>query len=299
MEIEVYKYRSVRHCLRDAYTAISENLKSVFRKTWWVVSLGAIALSFTTYFFLPNMALHVWGLENQIASFVVQSLVYLATIVFGFWVLCAFWHVINGRRWRENLPRVIVTQLLSAAIACLFKIALDLLAKWLLSVPASPAEQQMGESTGITWLFAVIGLGIVAVVTCMPLCYTFIRFMMGKHWLPFVGYGRGFRYWGTIFVAMLLIYLLAGIALAAVSLPVVILVSAQLYSQLGALGGDPLNIPGYFTPLLIVTLTLFYFVAGYISLWAQLASTFLYGSIETQQAEKNKHDREENQTAIY
>lgn len=109
-------------------------------------------------------------------------------------------------------------------------------------------------------------------------------------WLPLLG---------TIFVAMLLIYLLAGIALAAVSLPGVILVSAQLYSQLGALGGDPLNIPGYFTPLLIVTLTLFYFVVGYISLWAQLASTFLYGSIETQQAEKNKHDREENQTAIY
>lgn len=299
MEIEVYKYRSVKHCLRDAYTTIAENLKFLLRKTWWIVLLGAIALSLTTYFFLPNMALHTWGLENQVDSFIVQSLVYLAAIVFSVWILCAFWHVINGRRWRENLPRVIVTQLLSVAIAYLFKTVLDILTKWLLSVPASPVEQQTEESTGFTWLFAVIALGIIAVLTCIPLCYTFVRFMMGKHWLPFMGYGRGFRYWGTIFVAMLLISLLASILLAAISLPGVILVSAQLYSQLGALGGDPLNIPGYFTPLLIVTLTFFYFVVGYISLWAQLASTYLYGSIETQQAEKNKHDREENQTAIY
>lgn len=299
MEIEIYKYRSVKSCLRDAYATLTENLKPILKKTWWVVLLGAIALAFTTYFFLPNKALHDWGAENQLASFAVQTLVYAATMVFGFCLLTAFWHIINGRRWRENLPRVIITQLINVAIGYLLSALAQLLAKWLLATPEALQQQQFTESGSVAFGLSVIGLVMVALVVCIPLCYTFTRFMMGKHWLPFAGYGRGFRYWGTIFITLLLVYLLAIVLLTVISLPGVILVTAQLYSQLGALGGDPLNVPGYFTPLLMGTLTLFFFVAGYIALWAQMACAFLYGSIETQQAEKIKHDREDNQTAFY
>lgn len=292
MEMEIYKYRNVRTCLRDAYVTIAENLKSVMRKTWWTVTLAAIALALTTYFFLPNKALHDWGAANEVASFAVQSAVYLLSFLSCLLMLSTFWNVINGKRWRDNLARVVVTQLLLVAIGCLSAGIIHGLRKWLLAVPTGPMEQPVETSGAITFAFCVIGVLILLLVICIPLCYTFTRFMTGNHWLPFAGYGRGFRYWGNIFVVMLLSYMLAGVMAAMVSLPVVVLVSAQLYSQLGALAGDPLNMPGYFTPLLLVTLTLFYFVLGYIGLWTRVVLAYLYGSIETRQAERNRHERE-------
>ena len=69
-------------------------------------------------------------------------------------------------------------------------------------------------------------------------------------------------------------------------LPMTILTGAQIYSQLGALDGDPVGVPGYFTPLFIIIATLVLFAYTYVSSWLFTSFVYLYGSIEHDEQEK-------------
>ena len=69
-------------------------------------------------------------------------------------------------------------------------------------------------------------------------------------------------------------------------LPVGIIAAAQMFSQLGALDGDPLGTPGYFTPLLMVILFATCFVIIYLIHWLGITLTYQHGSYSVQDAEK-------------
>jgi hypothetical protein len=57
--------------------------------------------------------------------------------------------------------------------------------------------------------------------------------------------------------------IIVGIATFIAALPSIILIIAQFYSQLGALDGDPLGVPGYFTPLLFLVFTITFLLIIY------------------------------------
>lgn len=71
-------------------------------------------------------------------------------------------------------------------------------------------------------------------------------------------------------------------------LPVGIIAAAQMFSQLGALDGDPLGTPGYFTPLLMVILFATCFVIIYLIHWLGITLAYQHGSYSVQDAEKAK-----------
>ena len=77
-------------------------------------------------------------------------------------------------------------------------------------------------------------------------------------------------------------------------MPTYILMYVQITSQLGALEGDPLGIPAYFTPLFLLVMTLTFFFYIYVIAWWGFSFTYLYGAIETQEKEKKERLQAEN-----
>ena len=75
--------------------------------------------------------------------------------------------------------------------------------------------------------------------------------------------------------------------------PSIILIIAQLYSQLGALEGDPLGVPGYFTPLLFVVFIITFLLILYALSWLGISLAYQYGSYQVIDAERKKQKESE------
>ncbi len=286
MELNINQYHSIKDCLGSAYSAIKNNVKTIMRKTWWVVLIEALVMAVVCYFFLPNKPLHDWGEENEVASFVIQTIVYLAGIVMNIIMLASFWRLINEKKFTTNLCRTLVVTLSYIIIGILAFVVFKLLANWMTPTPTMAEEVPSPESIMTKLIFLTIGILMVFIIVVTPLTYSFARYMMEDRRLPWGKYGTGFKYWGTLFVTQMLVSIITSIILVLIALPLDILVGAQFLSQLGGLDGDPIDVPSYFTPLLLATLTIFFFVAAYFILWIHIVFAYQYGSIETQQREK-------------
>ena len=172
MEVnELFKHRSITSCMRASYDTITSDFRSLVKQTWTTHVPFAVLLAIVLYFLLPNKPLHDWGAVNPMASFILQTIIYGATIVMA---IVSFWHL---------LPR-------------------------------------------------------------KQLCPKDEKRKIGKSLL------RILRHFGGFFLTSFLGMIIVGIATFIAALPSIILIIAQFYSQLGALDGDPLGVPGFFTPLL-------------------------------------------------
>lgn len=185
MEVnELFKHRSITSCMRASYDTITSDFRSLVKQTWTTHVPFAVLLAIVLYFLLPNKPLHDWGAVNPMASFILQTIIYGATIVMA---IVSFWHL---------LPR-------------------------------------------------------------KQLCPKDKKRKIGKSLL------RILRHFGGFFLTSFLGMIIVGIATFIAALPSIILIIAQFYSQLGALDGDPLGVPGYFTPLLFLVFTITFLLIIY------------------------------------
>lgn len=106
-----------------------------------------------------------------------------------------------------------------------------------------------------------------------------------KYWKA---YKAGFRHFGGLLTLGFLCGIIICLISSIIALPATLLGGAQLMAQIGALDGDALGIPNYFTLLLILTLTLTAFLMFYLYVWCYLASIYLYASYEVQEVEKKQ-----------
>lgn len=97
---------------------------------------------------------------------------------------------------------------------------------------------------------------------------------------------NGFRHFGGYFKTCFLGGIIITLITVVVCLPAIILIVAQLYSQLGALEGDPLGVPGYFTYLLLFVFAAVSFILCHVFAWLQFTCVYLYGSYKQQEEEK-------------
>lgn len=97
---------------------------------------------------------------------------------------------------------------------------------------------------------------------------------------------NGFRHFAGYFKTCFLGGIIVSIITAVVCLPAIILIVAQLYSQLGALEGDPLGVPGYFTYLLLFVFAAMTFILCHVIAWLQITLVYQYGSYQQQEAER-------------
>ena len=201
MEVnELFKHRSITSCMRASYDTITSDFRSLVKQTWTTHVPFAVLLA---------IVLHDWGAVNPMASFILQTIIYGATIVMA---IVSFWHL---------LPR-------------------------------------------------------------KQLCPKGEKRKIGKSLLSILRHFGGFIL--TSFLGMIIV----GIATFIAALPSIILIIAQFYSQLGALDGDPLGVPGYFTPLLFLVFTITFMLIIYALSWLGISLAYQFGSYKVQDEEKKR-----------
>ena len=97
MEVnELFKHRSITSCMRASYDTITSDFRSLIRKQTWTTHVPfAVLLAIVLYFLLPNKPLHDWGAVNPMASFILQTIIYGATIVMA---IVSFWHLLPRKQ---------------------------------------------------------------------------------------------------------------------------------------------------------------------------------------------------------
>ncbi len=218
---DLSKARSMTACMKASYKAMIGDIRKMAKQTWSTHIPFAILLTIVFYFLIPNKSLHDWGVANPWASFILQSIIYIATIVLA---IVAFIHTLPIKQIRQI---------------------------------GTKQRKQL----------AVI---------------------------------RIFRHFGgyllTTFLGIMILCVVAFIA----ALPSIIIIIAQLYSQLGALEGDPLGVPTYFTPLLFLVLFITSILFIYALTWLGITFAYQYSSykIQDEEREKMKNIPKETETEI-
>ena len=96
MEVnELFKHRSITSCMRASYDTITSDFRSLVKQTWTTHVPFAVLLAIVLYFLLPNKPLHDWGAVNPMASFILQTIIYGATIMMA---IVSFWHLLPRKQ---------------------------------------------------------------------------------------------------------------------------------------------------------------------------------------------------------
>lgn len=262
--------------MKEAYDLVGNNIKSLVKATWWAFAIYAILMAITLYFQLPDKQLHDWGLAHPWSSYILQTLIYLGTWIASFLAGASLWKWVNHQPLLRNLWRVALLTILS-----------DVIMGVIMAIyPVATA------SLSLVWSI-VIGCvsTIVALIIYLPFAHVMPAWLLcasGNKFHPWLSYKQGFRHLGSISLLGFLSLLIIGILSALILLPAIVLIWAQLSSQLGALNGDPLGVPFYFTPLLLLVLVASMFILFYVASWMLLALVYLYGS----NVEKDKKGKE-------
>lgn len=301
MDIKIlFKYRSVTACMKASYDFITSNVTSLLKKTWWAVLLYAIFMATTLYFRLPNKALHDWGLQNPVSSFIIQTLVYLGLFVTNFLCGAVIWTWLNKRSLAKNLPKFVATYLVVTFFLYLFSIGgMSFIQGFYISLAskALAAKQSLTGAQVWTAALTIIDL-ILLLVTCLPFAHLIPSVMLkekGEKLRFWHDYKQGLRHFGSIFSLGFLSTIIILVISMIVMLPAMIMGWAQISSQLGALDGDPLGVPGYFTPLFIVIMIATFFLFLYVCAWMGVSYAFLYGSHKTmEQSMQERKEAEKN-----
>ncbi len=273
--------------MKSSYDLITSHFASLLKKTWWAALPNAIVATCCCYLRLPNKGLHDWGVESPMAAFVIQTAVPLLAFVTNILAGASLWRWLNRQSLWRNLKRYLAITLVIDLLACVLTLAA------LFTGTTSPnTAAQIAIPAGIV----ILAIGIL-----LPFGYILPRLMLidkGEKLKPWKSFVTGLRHSGGILLLGFLGTLIMGIIALIMAIPDIILGGAQTISQLGALEGDPLGLPPYFTPLLLVVTTFLLFVFFYVSSWITVSYAYLYGSYETQDAEKREL-AENKQIATY
>ena len=201
--------------MRASYDTITSDFRSLVKQTWTTHVPFAVLLAIVLYFLLPNKPLHDWGAVNPMASFILQTIIYAATLIMA---VVSFWHLLPRKQLSANKGE----------------------------------KRKKGQ-----WVLRIL------------------------------------RHLGGFLMTGFLGIMIVGIATFIAALPSIILIIAQFYSQLGALDGDPLGVPGYFTPLLFVVFIITFLLILYALSWLGISLAYQYGSYQVIDAEKKKQKENE------
>ena len=279
---EFFKHRSITACMKASYDLISSNIKNLLRKTWWAVLPQAFLTAVFLYIRMPNKGLHDWGEESPMASFIFQSIIYLLLLFSTCITGTAIWSWINQKSFSKNLGKYIAVIVSLCVILVVYSLAATSL--------YTAIAKLVG---GVAWATTAVGVAlfIISLILLLPFAYIIPRYMLlenSKKPSPWKSYKCGIRHNGSIFKLGFLGSLLLLCIYVLLSLPMNVLIGVQFFSQMGALEGDPLGVPGYFPALFIGVDTSIFFLIIYLSYWLLLSFTYLYGSIENDEKEKNE-----------
>lgn len=270
--------------MKASYELMASHFKSFIKHTWATTIPYACLMACTLFFALPNKPLHDWGLLNPWLSFILQTLIYGATIIMSFVTGASAWGWINHKPFKKN---IFPYALLSLILLVLQYIPMGIYSYFQNSLMALAAKSEAKGTLII--LGVVVLLLLVTLLLSLPFCYIIPKRMLleeGEKMQYKKTFLAGLRHAGGFFTTGFLGSMILFTLTIIVCLPSCIIMIAQLYSQLGALDGDPLGVPGYFTPLLLVVLAVTSFIEIHLLYWLAIAFAYQYGSYKVQDEEK-------------
>ena len=81
--------------MKASYNTVTSDIRSLVKQTWITHVPFAVLLAIVLYFLLPNKSLHDWGEANPMASFILQTIIYAATLVMA---AVSFWHLLPHKQ---------------------------------------------------------------------------------------------------------------------------------------------------------------------------------------------------------
>jgi len=159
---------------------------------------------------------------------------------------------------------------------------------------AEAINMMQTKMAGATLKSAVITgmLSVLLLLLLLPILYISIKYMMEPeshfHQLLVKSWKTGMRHWGYIFLTLLLTMFAIGFVFLLISIPLIIVTSAYFISAHGVASGDAAGLPGYFNWIYLLTSIATYFIYLILTVFCLLIGYYLYGSVETREAEKKQ-----------
>ena len=296
------KSRSSRACIADGFRLYLGQFKRIFRYTWVVALVFAVVNGlFGAYFVTEYPRLMVALQANGVG---LPQLASMSAVVIGssLLVLMAYvllwsyiFSMLNVHKATAEIPwtpkmlhfdrkaawrmlKAMFWVLLVAAIVGGIGAAVTILGKKMLSPMAA-----MG--------LLVVVLLIVGVLL-VPCYYVFYKYLLTPG-LKFTsvlgtGYSIGIRHLGSLLAVVIVTLLVVDIVALLLSLPMQILYLANIQAQTGVLMGDPLGMPDYMPKLTAAVFVLASFLQAYVLMAAAFPLYYAYGSIEADEEERSK-----------
>lgn len=274
MEQELYKSRSLSACLKSALDTVCNNAKTIICNTWLpalIYALAAAALPITD--------------GNEVKDMVLKLIICLATVTANALLFGKVATMLNGKKLKHNVKRIIWVSLLMLGITVLAVMILSaifvLTNNWALSAGSTN-----------TMSYALIACGVIIIimgVTLLPTAYSCMNYIYGNDTTFGSIFGKpymtGMKSWGFLFMINLLLGIICTIVLIPILAVPLTLGIANAANMGSMILGDENGLPSYFIPLYYLASVLSSFLIAYIAIWAHIAMYYAYGNI------KYKHDK--------
>ncbi|MDO4159723.1 MAG: hypothetical protein Q4D41_04635 [Prevotellaceae bacterium] len=280
-QIETIKNRSYTACVSESFRIMSGNIKTIFFHTWLYALILSLAIAFYASFITQltfkgyDMALSIGVLVSVIVMICAEVLYYARTMT-----------LLNHQTFKKNNIRCAKIMCLYIGFSILIGIIYSILAFILLGdKPTISLDDPM--------LLVFPAISLVIMLVTLPYIYVFMKYLSEPETklrkLVLRAYKIGFRHWGFIFAALFLAGLCAAVCGTIVSIPLLIVLSANTISVIGVRYlADPIGLPSYFPVLQFFVYFLTSFVYMYINIFILFTCNLIYGSIEAKEKERKE-----------
>jgi hypothetical protein len=282
MEIDIFKNRSFSSCMHEAFKFITTNFQDLIKKTWFPILLCSFLTSFLIYSQLPNKQLTVWSTAHIMPTIYIGLLLIISVITSFIYYIASFLKFFDGFSLKSHFKKVTAFTIFAILVAIVAIVAC------MYGGIAIAAKMNLRH---LQFTLIISFVALIVMIISAPITYSFFKYNNNKcNFIQAIkSIKLGFKHWGITTATLFLSSLITGIIISIIAIPVWILFITQAVSQLGALDGDPLGTPVYFTVLLIGTNTIINAITFFAIYWLLAALYFTFGSIEAQELEKSTH----------
>lgn len=273
---ELIKSRSHAGCISSSAKLYSDNLSTIFKKTWLITLLASIC--FSAISFLPTTVMP--GQISPMMFLGIYACYLLLLVIVSSCAMATFAKLVNGESYKHTLTKctaVTATQLVTLIVATTaVYCSHQSLVKWTASLGAASSQ-------------VLVALGVLVVVAVFfvllsPLAYTHTKYILenGSKYASCFGkpYSFGMKNCGYIILSVIVALLELVLSIFLFSIPFIVCHFSSFADFLGTLDGDTSGLPSYFNMLVFGTNIVFCFLTYYVVYSIFLLFCFVYGNIE-------------------
>lgn len=306
--LQLYQSRSNGAIIRDGYKLYLGNFKTLLRRSWFSALIYAIVVGLLLRIGIEQLPiLATLGIAGQVTisqmtEMTIANLIIVCIGILFFTIgagilASAGFSALNEHQVSEtiSLPKKWYSQfngpiLLRTAKLVVWMIIFDVLLSTVHTTLTMIGYMYLSHiASFILWVMVTIVIFAVA----LPLEVIIMKYMLSEkreHFITILTscYGICMRHWGSLFLVGFIMSIVVFVLTIATEFPAFILFIANVQSQLGALQGDPLGMPSYMGWLNLVVFIIAGFIQAYVHLSFLFPMYYLYGSIQTQEREKDE-----------